>query len=322
MSYEYGPLPAPHYIRLLQITRTSSDVTQASVKIINLDDNVQYRCLSYTWDGGKFDDVGEKWSTPNKAVLLDGQAFLIRQNLHDALDHLRLLEIDGPIWIDAICINQADIAERNSQVSQMSRIYENAQQVVVWLGKEEAYSASAIKSMQRLKFTMEDMFIDTQSSQSTTSPPWERDFIDCRFTDKELVEMIDFFVTYRWFSRIWTVQELILARKLMFVCGTIIEPLDTIWRGSFMSNFLGFASSWDRLRSTRELQWARDFGVVSVLEYIRRRLNETPSSIGVRANDFRNRQATDPRDKVFGIASISRTVLPSCVTHTRELTRV
>ncbi|MCJ1247370.1 hypothetical protein MMC30_004584 [Trapelia coarctata] len=307
MSYEYGPLPAPQYIRLLRISCTSSQIIQASVKIINLDDSAQYKCLSYTWDGGKFDNVGEKWSTPNITVLLDGQPVLIRQNLHDALDHLRLLDVYGPIWIDAICINQADIAERNSQVAQMSRIYENAQEVIVWLGKEEAYSASAIKSMQRLKFTMDDMFTDSQSSPSTTLPPWERDFIECRFSDKELVGMIDFCVSYRWFSRIWTVQELILARKLMFVCGTIIEPLDTIWRGSFMSNFLGFASSWDRLHSTEELQWALDFGAVGVSEYMRRRLNETPSSIGLRAHRFRNRQATDPRDKVFGIANISRT---------------
>ena len=322
MSYEYEKLPAPHYIRLLQIARTSSQVIEVSVKIINLEDNVQYRCLSYTWDGGKFDQVGEKWSTPSIGVRLDGQALLIRQNLHDALDHLRLLEIHGLIWIDAICINQADVAERNSQVSQMSRIYENAQEVIVWLGKEEAYSASAIKSMQRLKFTMEDVFADSQSSPSTTLPPWQRDFIDCRFTDKELVELIDFFVSYRWFSRVWTVQELILARKLIFVCGTIIEPLDTIWRGSFMSNFLGFASSWDRLHSTKELEWARDFGVECVSEYVRRKRNETPSSIGIRAHSFRNRQATDPRDKVFGVASISRMVVPPCITHARELTRM
>jgi hypothetical protein len=318
MSYEYAPLPAPHYIRLVEIVRTSLDPIQLSIKIINLDDNVQYKCLSYTWDGGKYDQVGEEWSTSHITVLLDGRPLLIRQNLHDALTHLRLLQIHGPIWIDAICINQAEVAERNSQVSQMSRIYENAQEVIVWLGKEEAYSAFAIKSMQRLKFAMEHTFMELQSP--AISPPWISDFHECQFTDNELVAMIDFFVSYRWFSRIWTVQELILARKLVFVCGTIIEPLDTIWRGSYMSYFLGRASSYDRLCSTKELQWARDFGLDIMLEYMRRSINETVPSIGIRAHRFRSRQATDPRDKVFGIAGISRSFVSPCVMQVRDLT--
>ena len=320
MSYEYGPLTAPHYIRLVEIDRTSSEITQLSVKNINLDDNVRYKCLSYTWDGGKYDQVGEKWSAPNMTILLDGQPLLVRQNLHDAITHLRLLEIYGPIWIDAICINQADVAERNSQVSQMSRIYENAQQVIVWLGKEEAYSGFAIKSMQRLKFQMEDVFTDTQSPAKL--PIWESDFMECQFTDHELVAMINFFVRYRWFSRIWTVQELLLARDLIFMCGTIIEPLDTVWRGSFMSNFLGYASSWNRLHSTKELQWAIDFGVVVTSEYMRRRLSEPVSSIGVLAHHFRSRQATDPRDKVFAIASISRSFVPPCIMQIGVLTQL
>jgi hypothetical protein len=71
MSYEYAPLPAPHYIRLVEIVRTSLDPIQLSIKIINLDDNVQYKCLSYTWDGGKYDQVGEEWSTSHITVLLD-----------------------------------------------------------------------------------------------------------------------------------------------------------------------------------------------------------------------------------------------------------
>lgn len=39
-------------------------------------------------------------------------------------------------WADAICINQQDIYERNSQVLLMRHIYEGAEQVLIWLGKD------------------------------------------------------------------------------------------------------------------------------------------------------------------------------------------
>jgi hypothetical protein len=203
----------------------------------------------------------------------------------------------------------------------MSRIYENAQEVIVWLGKEEKYSAFAIKSMQRLKFTMESVFAEVKD-QSATSLSCQSDFYECQFTDNELVAMTDFFVSYRWFSRIWTVQEHILARKLVFVCGTIIEPLDTILRGSILLPFMATISSYELPRSTKELQWARDFGEKGVMEYVRRKLNEPVSSIGISAHYFRNRQATDPRDKVFAIASISRSFVLPCTMQFRDLTQL
>jgi hypothetical protein len=64
---------------------------------------------------------------------VNGQHFLIRKNLFNALLHLRLKR-PRALWIDAICINQADIQERNAQVSLMAFIYRRATRVVVWLG--------------------------------------------------------------------------------------------------------------------------------------------------------------------------------------------
>jgi hypothetical protein len=37
--------------------------------------------------------------------------------------------------VDAICINQEDIPERNHQITLMRDIYESARQTVVWLGE-------------------------------------------------------------------------------------------------------------------------------------------------------------------------------------------
>lgn len=52
-----------------------------------------------------------------------------------------------PIWIDAICINQNDIDERNYQVAKMKRIYEQAAEMTVWLGTHHDDSHAAFQCM-------------------------------------------------------------------------------------------------------------------------------------------------------------------------------
>ena len=42
------------------------------------------------------------------------------------------------IWIDQLCINQADIVEKSSQVAMMPRIYKSCKEVILWLGEIEA----------------------------------------------------------------------------------------------------------------------------------------------------------------------------------------
>jgi len=53
---------------------------------------------------------------------------------------------DTRYWIDALCINQADVAEKNVQVPLMGRIYQGAVRVVAFLGQDgdctEAFSHS------------------------------------------------------------------------------------------------------------------------------------------------------------------------------------
>jgi Heterokaryon incompatibility protein (HET) len=41
-----------------------------------------------------------------------------------------------PLWIDALCINQNDIQERNNQVQQMRQIYQASHRVIIHLDIE------------------------------------------------------------------------------------------------------------------------------------------------------------------------------------------
>jgi Heterokaryon incompatibility protein (HET) len=84
----------------------------------------RYEALSYTW--GNPNEV--------KAIELNGSPVNIRDNLWSALVSLRDAREERVLWIDAICINQSDVEERNRQVQLMAHIYSRAKQVIVWLG--------------------------------------------------------------------------------------------------------------------------------------------------------------------------------------------
>ena len=87
-----------------------------------------YEALSYVWvDSNGIEGVHQLPSH----ITLNGHAFHITPNLHAALRRLRDLSHDRTLWIDQICINQADIQERNRQVDRMTLIYGYAKRTVI-----------------------------------------------------------------------------------------------------------------------------------------------------------------------------------------------
>ncbi|KAF2746408.1 heterokaryon incompatibility, partial [Sporormia fimetaria CBS 119925] len=84
-----------------------------------------YETLSYTWGN----------PAPTHQILLCGHPFPISQNLYTALLHLASSSGPRIFWIDAVCINQLDLAEKAKQVEIMFDIYRASSRVVVWLGE-------------------------------------------------------------------------------------------------------------------------------------------------------------------------------------------
>jgi hypothetical protein len=94
---------------------------------------LEYFALSYMW--------GEKYAGeihPAVPILVDGELSRIGKNLATALHRLRSKNADVYIWADAICINQSDDVENDSQIKQMRDIYANAAETKVWLGEGDA----------------------------------------------------------------------------------------------------------------------------------------------------------------------------------------
>jgi Heterokaryon incompatibility protein (HET) len=114
-------------IRLARLQCDSQDGTgKCSLEHHQLAKAPAYTAVSYTW-GNRF---------VRAPILLDGNSVLVGKNLRDFL-HIMSMSAEPKsllLWIDALCINQVDVRERNHQVQMMGRIYNNAESVAVWLG--------------------------------------------------------------------------------------------------------------------------------------------------------------------------------------------
>ncbi|PMD40914.1 HET-domain-containing protein [Hyaloscypha variabilis F] len=124
-------------IRLLRVAHSTANPgeTEYSLTHVFLGDFPQYKALSYCW------------GNPQDLVLIKVNGFEVKvtRSLHEALQMFRneTLDIEA-LWVDALCINQEDVDERNHQVLRMSSIYRQAQAVLAWLGPEPSTGLNPI----------------------------------------------------------------------------------------------------------------------------------------------------------------------------------
>ena len=103
-----------------------------------------YDALSYTWGTALKLENLYHMSMDSAALDSSGDIMEITQNLHGALVQLRDRVVRRRLWVDAVCIDQANIKERGEQVQIMRRIFTNATHVWIWLGLEESSTSDAV----------------------------------------------------------------------------------------------------------------------------------------------------------------------------------
>jgi len=103
-----------------------TDRIECSFITTPIDEAPPYEALSYCW--------GDPSDT--EPIVLSKSQFSATKNLASALRHLRLPDKQRLMWIDSICINQADNKERNHQVRQMQRIYRPSRRLA-WRGRRK-----------------------------------------------------------------------------------------------------------------------------------------------------------------------------------------
>ncbi|KAI0384962.1 HET-domain-containing protein [Hypomontagnella monticulosa] len=157
-----------------------------------------YEALSYTWGD----------PSPKFVIQCNGQTLPIAHNLFFALQQLRHATTKRYLWIDAVCINQNDIAERNTQIQHMLSIYQNAARVLVWLGVESETSPLAMEAMRRL-----------DEHEVRKGVMYRVHELSCYEQLKKACDAISELLERPWFTRSWIRQELTVAKDVVVSCG-------------------------------------------------------------------------------------------------------
>lgn len=139
-GYKYRPLTEDGTIRLLRLAPGQGQV-HFELQTVSINSGVQYEAISYAW--------GEP--TLKESVLCDGELLDIPASLSAALRWLRLPDQPRVLWADAVCINQADIAEKNKQVAMMGEIYRKPAGILIWLGEDTEGLDGLVESIDRVR---------------------------------------------------------------------------------------------------------------------------------------------------------------------------
>jgi hypothetical protein len=228
----------------------------------SLDFGIGYEALSYTW---ALEDGDASLSHRIMCAYLGDEAtgdLPVTSNCASALRRLRSTSEERVLWIDAIAIEQANQQERNHQVELMAKIYSGASQVLIYLGEED------------LGFGFRGLWLDSEKRYAALRKLFAK----------------------RWVSRVWVIQEVALARRLVMITGGVSCHMDA----NLLSRIRGRARAhglqvpgplaWDPLVSapTRDLLTMLDIS--------------------------RNCLSTDPRDKVYGLLGLVGERLQSLIT--------
>ncbi|KAG0646404.1 Heterokaryon incompatibility protein [Hyphodiscus hymeniophilus] len=107
---------------------------------------VHYDALSYRWENPQ-DSNGLPL---RQTIMINGVSFNVRPNVYQFLYRMIKAAQKGPVFIDAICIDQNDNDEKSRQVALMGDIYKNADQVIVWLGELPEMAFGTMDIMRRI----------------------------------------------------------------------------------------------------------------------------------------------------------------------------
>jgi hypothetical protein len=269
----YDTLPAGRHIRLLEIEEndTGNEIS-CKLKATCLDEKPSFLALSYVW--------GDPEKT--QTITCNGQQLQVTTNLVAALKQLRVqFPASSHFWIDAISINQADLAERSSQVQIMQDIYRSATQVVVYLGEDTEGLDRAMDLFKAMdEKAKEPLSNNNRPSLIRGSLPKSHE---------EIWDRIHDFFKRPWFSRIWIVQEVASStHDPIVLCGPFVLQWSSVARvARFMTETaLALATGRrGRVGNVLMIEQHRDF----------------KPWLGFLLQSSFHFESTDPRDMVFAL---------------------
>jgi len=279
-QYEYLPLASEDEIRLLKfLPGREQDELQCDIIHFRLSCARQPKLLKRIYRKSTFEALSYCWgdtgARDHVRCGLKGRVVSATPNCVAALRRLRLKARYRLLWVDALCINQKDIVERNQQLRLMSRIYNAADVVLIYLGETTEDS---------------DYTIDLIESHSRKPETFH-----CP-TDDEKCALTNFF-SRPWFFRVWVLQEVAWSRSATLICG----ERSVSWKNCLgVSKYSWTQPDWWFPASTNNP--AMELPLVVRLTCESAIINAyTPKALLNVLLQTRNCLSTDPRDKIFAL---------------------
>lgn len=249
-GFQYRPLrPDKQEIRLIHLLSLITDrsnlvsdhqtLVSCRLEHASLADRPYYTALSYTW--------GDPSATHE--IILNGQHVRVTVNLEYVLRHfITELQSHGGggqntmiLWVDALCIDQHNEAERNQQVSQMNEIFETARETILWIGPASEDSNLAFETLRRLSQSAIPADIHSWSEVSfdkTSLDPLvqaiqrvlDEIILVLRLDNAARLTAIISLYQRPWFRRVWVIQEAVLSQNAVVCCGREWVPWDVFFR--------------------------------------------------------------------------------------------
>ncbi|KIW17865.1 hypothetical protein PV08_05060 [Exophiala spinifera] len=269
--YRYEPLDSPISIRLLDLLPGAEpDPVHVVLRQVELPEDsdtiamaseAYYTALSYTW--GPPD--------PQFLIYVQGKSYQARANLLSALSHLRDRQTVQTFWIDALCINQGDVYEKNRQVSLMARIYRTARKTRVWLGSSTDQSLMGIQWL-------------ADECDDISNPAY-----DLRAAP---IQSLASLLKQAYWSRVWIIQEFLLARTIELQYGKVVVAGHNLEKVCLAMRHLLPQSQATALVNQRTATLRGDTPLQS----------QTLESL---IRTYSSSECTDRRDRVFALLSLA-----------------
>ncbi|KAF2825418.1 HET-domain-containing protein [Ophiobolus disseminans] len=304
----YEPLDvAKNEVRLLHVHPAGYNAPICChLSIGSLDDTLGYEALSYVWGSTR----------ERNTITCGGESTGVGTNLFQALRSLRPAdgEPDRVLWIDALCINQEDLAEKSTQVALMGVIYSKARRCVAYLGEDWDGCDAAFNAIEQLGSSAKHLFDHPRRDEHGNFHGRRVDSVGLE--SEELFKDVLKILNAPWITRIWTVQEALLPRGTIFCYGRKSLPRSTLYRmltfssrraddccshdgtmkGEKVVRFRTAVSTWQNLQ-TGNVRYRAQRGWDRIPR-------DQAGSCLIYLARYRHRDASDPRDKVYAVLSI------------------
>lgn len=214
------------FIRLLELLPgRDSHLVKAKLKEVALSENLRYEAVSYCW--------GDKEN--RSSITCNGHELRVPRRLEVALRNMRYSDKPRLLWADAICINQFDDTEKESQVQLMRTIFSNAQRTLIWLGDVEEKQAQKMSkfAVWSIKMSLSIFRRRVDNINGPQVPVWDVEKGRFRtlapFSSEFYLELIGM-LRMPWFERAWVVQEVAVSPKAIVFWGSSQYDWDDVIR--------------------------------------------------------------------------------------------